>query len=100
MRIVLGLILLGITAVTQATVHCDGSVYQINQCLIQSIKQADLALVHKHHLSVDKVARFKKMRQSMCSWMVQDIKGTYGAIYYGYCELSLTQWYVENQSIH
>lgn len=96
MRVILGLVLFVVSVMAQAATHCDGTTYEINQCLIKAVKQADTDLVSMHHLSGDKVVEFKKQRTAMCKWMAKDITGTYSGVYYGHCELSLTQWYVDN----
>lgn len=69
----------------------------MNQCLIKAVKQADLDLVKKYKMPTQKVTAFKKLRQSLCLLHAKEITGTYSGVYYGHCELSLTQWFVQQQ---
>lgn len=76
---------------------CDtGNTYEINMCLIKTIKQTDATLVQKSGLTADQIAKFKTLRRSLCELASSKFKGgTYESVRYGHCVLSLTHWFLE-----
>ncbi|AVC44507.1 hypothetical protein B4919_06780 [Francisella tularensis subsp. novicida] len=72
---------------------CDGNTYEINACLKSQMQIYDTKLndVQNHDIK-----NFKKYRDNICYDISSTYKGgTYQAIKYGNCVISLDKWYLQ-----
>ncbi|GMN88829.1 lysozyme inhibitor LprI family protein [Francisella sciaenopsi] len=72
---------------------CDGSTYEINQCLKIQMQTYDKKL---DSLKGSNIKDFKRYRDNICSDISSAYNGgTYESIKYGNCIISLDRWFLK-----
>ncbi|QIV96811.1 DUF1311 domain-containing protein [Allofrancisella inopinata] len=73
--------------------NCNGNTYEINQCLKQKMQNLDKKL---DKIGSHNIQQFKKYSYKICSTISSAYKGgSYEAIKYGNCIITLDEWYIE-----